>query len=116
MLKPLIIKEAVDGVINLSTLGEIATVIIPPVQEPWAGPDDEADIYIGEDEEYLGLVRPVLPEIGGELEIPKSILLKYSGNIKIPFHYYLFPGGGGNNFQAEVAYYSIFLAVNTRRK
>ncbi|WP_277761725.1 hypothetical protein [Pseudomonas sp. A34-9] len=116
MLKQLIIKEAVDGVINLSTLGEIATVIIPPVQEPWAGPNDDADVYIGENKEYLGVVRPVLPEIGGELKIPKSILLKYSGNIKIPFHYSVFPGGGGNDFPAEVAFYSIVLAVNTRRK
>ena len=116
MLKPLSIKEAVNGVINLQNIVEFATAIIPAVQENPL-PGDEADVYIGKDraEEYLDTVK-ITPGDEGTLQIPKSVLLKYSGNNAVEFHYVLFPGGGGNSSPSEKAVYKIVLAVKPDRK
>lgn len=69
MLKPLSIKEAVDGVISLQNLGEFATAVIHPVPNPTDG--DEADVFIGESAESVGSIE-LDPEAGGELKIPKK--------------------------------------------
>ncbi|SDS87739.1 hypothetical protein SAMN05216496_2663 [Pseudomonas sp. Z003-0.4C(8344-21)] len=107
MLKPLSIKEAVNDVINLQNIVEFATAIIPAVQEnPQLG--DEADVYIGKEgpPDKLGTVK-ISPGYEGELKIAKSVLLKYSGNNAVAFHYELFPGGGGNSYPSEKAFYDI---------
>jgi len=106
MLKPLSIKEAVNGVINLQNV-EFATAIIPAVQEnPQRG--DEADVYIGKEgtEDKLGPVN-IYPGYEGELKIPKNVLEKYSGNDAVAFRYELFPNGEGNSFPSEKAFYNI---------
>lgn len=108
MLKPLSIEEAVDGVINLQSLGEFATAIIPPVPTPTPG--DEADVFIGEPAELLGVIA-LDPESGGVFQIPKNVLLNYSGNGDTPFSYVFYMGGGGNEEPSEKVFYKIVLAV-----
>jgi len=112
MLEPLIIEEAVNGVINLKDITDFATAIISVVPlNPH--PHDEAEAFIGkgegEDMDRLGTVE-IEPGQPSELRVHRNVLLKYSTNTPIWFYYDFIHGENGNPQPSDKTFYRIVLA------